>query len=314
MVGKTFLLCFLLAGALAASDFEVKKKGACSWSPTKTAFPEHRTTFDKYTSLAAVDSVDWRDYNGTGVNLCTRVQNQFMPSGCGSCWAFATTGALSDRFIIANYRKTGKRSVDITLAPQVLLNCGMEVNETSGDLVAGSCYGGSAHLANVYMASNGITDDTCAPYAAMSPTQWAEVPCAQTMCKTCDMFGNCMLVEGQKYFVANHGILSSDTLGTRMVDAMMAEIAANGPIVCAMWAHSESFEKYKSGIIVDRTHYPGTTHDLVLVGYGTENGVPYWIGRNSFGTVWGESGWFRVERGTNTFNMEEYCTWATPRV
>ena len=27
----------------------------------------------------------------------------------------------------------------------------------------------------------------------------------------------------------------------------------------------------------------------------------------------GENGWFRVERGTDTFNMEEWCYWATPR-
>ena len=53
-----------------------------------------------------------------------------------------------------------------------------------------------------------------------------------------------------------------------------------------MWAHSDSFENYKGGVLVDRTVYPSTTHDIALVGFGEEAGVPYWIGRNSFGTVW----------------------------
>ena len=45
-----------------------------------------RTTFVPATAsngAMAPAAVDWRDVNNTGVNLCTRVQNQFLPSGCG---------------------------------------------------------------------------------------------------------------------------------------------------------------------------------------------------------------------------------------
>ena len=41
-----------------------------------------------------------------------------------------------------------------------------------------------------------------------------------------------------------------------------------------------------------------TNHAVVIVGYGTENGVDYWKVRNSWGTWWGEAGHFRIKRNS----------------
>lgn len=72
------------------------------------------------------DDFDWGNVNG--VNYLTNMRNQHVPTYCGSCWAHATTSALSDRIKIARKAEWP----DINLAPQNVISCDMECDGCHG--------------------------------------------------------------------------------------------------------------------------------------------------------------------------------------
>jgi len=71
-------------------------------------------------------------------------------------------------------------------------------------------------------------------------------------------------------------------------------------------------ENYTGGIYNDTEGNVGINHIVSVVGWGTEAGVNYWHVRNSWGTFWGEKGFFRIVRGTNNLGIESDCAYAVP--
>ena len=171
------------------------------------------------------------------------------------------------------------------------------------------CHGGDAGVANKWMAENGITDETCAIYVARGHDNG--MPCSRvSRCETCWPETGCYRPEKfHTYWVEEYG----DVTGDNMELAMMTEIYNHGPISCGV-AVTDELVAYTGGIFTDLTNFTAVNHDISVVGYGEENGQKYWIIRNSWGTYWGEDGYFRLARGINNIAIESgLCSWATPK-
>lgn len=220
-------------------------------------------------------------------------------------------GAFSDRYAIAT-----NNTLKVQLAVQVLLNFDKEVT-------GGSCLGGDTSDAYKFVHKYGVTDDTCAPFLGMNYAWGFEHAHANSvddvlthLCQACAWDGGCDWLKPGEY-----NLYSADSHGSVLgVDQMMAEIYARGPIACALNSEPNSFDLYRGGIIDDPTPYNDTDHVVVIAGWGVDaaSQKPYWVGRNSYGTRWGEGaggGWFRILRGKNTLALEvNKCHWAVPSV
>ena len=93
---------------------------------------------------------------------------------------------------------------------------------------------------------------------------------------------------------------------------MKAEIHERGPISCGLRS-TPKFVSYTGGIFSEPTTSTIPTHEISVVGWGkTEGGEEYWIGRNSWGTYWGELGFFRIAMHTDNLGINRDCTFGVP--
>lgn len=236
--------------------------------------------------------------NVKGVNYLTWVLNQHIPQYCGSCYAFSALNALSDRINIST-----KNLNRVNLSVQNILNCGV-----------GSCEEGGSH-ADVYefAHTHGVTEYGCFNYQAKSPAK------GERNCTEMDTCINCWGT-ADKYTCwspKQHPIWYAKEFGfvSGHVD-MKKEIFARGPIACLLKASDRFYYGYQGGVWREETTGDQENHGIVVTGWGqSEEEGEYWIVRNSWGTYWGENGYFRVPVNDAQYNLgiEEMCTWAVPK-
>ena len=81
-----------------------------------------------------------------------------------------------------------------------------------------------------------------------------------------------------------------------------------GPVSVAI--NAGPIMSYKSGVFND-TCEDYLDHGVTVVGYGTDPNttLDYWLVKNSWGTDWGDNGYFRIARGRNLCGISEYVSY-----
>lgn len=202
---------------------------------------------------------DWRNVNGN--SFVTEVKNQ---GSCGSCWAFASTAVLEAKSLMA----LNTPNVNLNLAEQVLLSC-------SG---AGSCNGGSLDGPAGFLAKSGNPGEAAFPYTGKD-----------TACSVAaaGWQNNAFKISNWQYVYSKY----AGQGGKLSVEMIKNALYNNGPLVAAFNVYSD-FYSYRSGVYsVTSTQYQGR-HAVAIVGW--DDAVQAFIVKNSWGTGWGENGYFRV--------------------
>lgn len=55
-------------------------------------------------------------------------------------------------------------------------------------------------------------------------------------------------------------------------------------------------------------------HAIRILGWGTENGTPYWLVANSWNSDWGDKGYFKILRGKDECGIEGEIAAGMPKM
>jgi len=243
---------------------EAIKRGFVSYKKTK----DKDRTGKKQKNDDNADNFDWREQG-----VVTPVRNQGV---CGDCWAFAATEDIEGSVAIASGGKA------IRLSEQQVGSCDTEM---------AGCNGGIMSSAYEYVIkAGGITTEDEYPYEAaegVMPECRADFSLEAAIDGADD--------SGDSSGAQRFKITSWTQIQAEDDEELREQLRANGPMAFAINANQMQF--YQKGIdeagmcLEDQPN-----HAVLLVGYGQDkaSGLDYWLIKNTWGTEWGEDGYYRI--------------------
>ena len=233
---------------------------------------------------------DWR--NKDGQNYVDAVLSQ----SCGSCFAVSTTSMINSRLRIQT-----KNRVKSQIPYEQVLQC---------DRYNQGCAGGYPYLVEKYTQEFGLTKSG---KCAKSNSELAEL-------------GEGIANEHKPFVrVKTYGYIGGYYGGTK-TGQMMRELYKNGPIVVGINGGYELM-MYEKGVFIEtgegermmkqkgiRNDFERVDHAVMVVGWATDpdSKAKHWIVKNSYGSDWGENGYFRIPLGGDKDGITSLTSSAIP--
>ena len=242
---------------------------------------------------------------------------------CGSCWAIASAGVISDNFVVS-----GMVDWYPNLSTTWILMCYKQ----------NQCQGGNPAKAFTDIATGGLVSNHCIDYSWCSKNNNCHVD--PTKHFTPDKNFNlstlipdkCGCYDDSEFFYyqiadnsQNISIGAGDVTEANITSLVQKHILQYGPvlggfIVFKNFMHGD-FTKINGGVYLENVSYDGGkmvfdptqstaanymgSHAIAIIGWGTEpnvvvdaqgtkKDVPYWYCRNSWTENWGDGGYFKM--------------------
>ena len=177
---------------------------------------------------------------------------------CGNCWAFSSTGSIEGAWAIKNHKL-------YNLSEQMLTDCSRNYGNNG-------CEGGLMDNAFKYIIDNGgLCTEKEYPYIGNDSI------CLKNQCNN--------VVKIKSYT----DVKPND-------ETILKRAVAIGPVSVAIQANVSSFRFYKSGVYQDPECGDQLDHGVLVVGYGTDQDLDYWIVKNSWSPEWGDNGYIKILR------------------
>lgn len=236
------------------------------------------------------DRFDWRDSGNV-----TSVKNQ---NPCGTCWTFGTTSVLESAVLI-------NEGVAYDFSEQSVVLCvdrsWTYLYDDSGDPCNA---GGWSGLASEVFIKKGSVQESCNPYDGSA------LKCGG-LC-VCDECAPARRVDGYR-LVTNNG---SD------LDTIKAAVYDHGPVTMSFnYTNTHKYYDATWGTIYD--HYPSpesSNHLVSIIGWNdsvphphpSHDGTGAWIVKNSWGTGWGDNGYFYLAYNSSRVRGITYLKYKDP--
>ena len=263
--------------AMSTEEFKNLSNGKKETFDETISVEEMKKEIDmRKTETVFGNTIDYR--NHWFKNYVTPVQDQ---GSCDSGYVFAAASLVESKMLLT-YKSLSASSFSVSKGE--LLSCTKGYDGSNND----GCNGGSVVTLLKYMKNNGVGDESEFGYT----TYDGNTAKCSTMTKIAKV-GNYKTLE------ANDD-----------VSAIQLALQQYGPLVAHLDAMDLQF--YESGILEGlMCSSTETTQSVLIVGYGVGSTGGYFVCKNSYGTNWGEDGYFRITAIGNNCGLTKYVTYLT---